>query len=496
MLKTGDTLSGTVKAIPSRARSSVVGISSFFRVILVLLGVGALFSTQDTTVAAYIVVGYACLAVISALHDAKQNVAFILFLLTFSFFLLNALWVGSSETGGGGISRLPLDAQQHVIGVLLLSLVSIDVAFHFWGRKPRRNIDAPPTPIFSGMGSVALPVFYIAALIFAVGQSAKILHVSTNGYLALYVNYRPPIPYLFGLAEIATGISLAVFLAARPSKERAVPALLAYLAVSSLALAYGQRNPPLIALLLVVFYLTVRERESDTPGRWLPKRLVVTALVALPFILSALYIFSFDRLDRQIESTSLFSGALGLLEQQAGSLVVISNGYVHQAELDALGPYLFAPLLRILPSALVNGDLGAAAGTLSSAPQGSFAQALTFIVNPITYYAGGGLGSSFVAELFQDYGYLGVLLGSVLFGIFLAYTKDLKGSTIGFATLLVILPSIWYAPRDLFFNFGYALLNPGAIGTLLLLWLLGQYAARQQQSRDITLARTKRITTG
>jgi oligosaccharide repeat unit polymerase len=79
----------------------------------------------------------------------------------------------------------------------------------------------------------------------------------------------------------------------------------------------------------------------------------------------------------------------------------------------------------------------------------SFAHRMSYAALGQEYLNGHGLGSSYILETFADFGYLGIIVFSILMGMFLAaIIYIIKGGNTGFVFVLISLTSICFCPRD------------------------------------------------
>ena len=79
----------------------------------------------------------------------------------------------------------------------------------------------------------------------------------------------------------------------------------------------------------------------------------------------------------------------------------------------------------------------------------SMAATMTYYLHNRAYFLGYGLGNCYIAELFQDFSYLGVFLGNVILGFLIKKIKSLKKNNIITNFLLVYLITVFLRlPRD------------------------------------------------
>lgn len=76
--------------------------------------------------------------------------------------------------------------------------------------------------------------------------------------------------------------------------------------------------------------------------------------------------------------------------------------------------------------------------------------------SPNLYLAGGGYGGSFIADLWADMGFFGIILGGLIYGICLAII--IKWCSLSFwkaSVGLMMYSNIIYAPRSNYIDFIY-----------------------------------------
>lgn len=93
--------------------------------------------------------------------------------------------------------------------------------------------------------------------------------------------------------------------------------------------------------------------------------------------------------------------------------------------------------------------------SLDSALYGNnFAESVSYILSPKRYLNGWGYGSSYVAELYKDFSYFGIIIGNFILGIILGCMNKLfRAGILGAWMCLSMTRLLLYAPRDTFTSF-------------------------------------------
>ena len=82
----------------------------------------------------------------------------------------------------------------------------------------------------------------------------------------------------------------------------------------------------------------------------------------------------------------------------------------------------------------------------------SIADKLTYLLNPVAYLKGEGIGSNYIAEMY-DLGYIWIIIISVLLGfMIIKYEKYVVKNRFLLLTSYYFIPNLFYIPRGSFFG--------------------------------------------
>jgi hypothetical protein len=200
----------------------------------------------------------------------------------------------------------------------------------------------------------------------------------------------------------------------------------------------------------------------------------------------------FDNLRR---GTTTPLGALlkNFLISQGGSSEVISLSLFYSGQIPTqIVPYSFGSIYNYLTQNLITRLLFNnpyyAQNTVEMALQGHhLGSTLGYLDYPITYLSGVGMGSSFLAELFFDFSYSGVVIGTIFITIImLNFTKKITRNPYLFGLGLVMIRWIIYTPRDTFTNWivqGLSIMNIFAIIVIMFLSVILQSKSHYKENK-------------
>lgn len=259
-------------------------------------------------------------------------------------------------------------------------------------------------------------------------------------------------------------IALCMFLATKPSKQEVRIPLLLFVIVSVLTLLYGVRNVIMLNLVFLIIYFVLR--NSDEQGLWFTKKNGIAIAIAVPFVMIFMQAFvkirnsiAFNVFD--VKDLLSFSLVRDFFVSQSVSSYILPNAISHMYLLgDQPVPYTFGTLYTYLTQNMITrlftGASAFSANSVESAmSSGNLGARLAYYMYRESFLAGTGMGGNFVADLFVDFSFPGVFIGTLFACIFInSFSKAAKmenGSPFVLAFALVAIRWLIYMPRDSFF---------------------------------------------
>ncbi|WP_346663652.1 O-antigen polysaccharide polymerase Wzy family protein [uncultured Merdimonas sp.] len=284
----------------------------------------------------------------------------------------------------------------------------------------------------------------------------NIRYVSATSYENLYLRADNNLPFVINKLEQIFPIAFFLFLSTKPSKKSVIFPTLLYLGVQSTTLATGRRTDFVLSLMVVFFYFLIR--NFITPKeKWIGKKELLAIAIGVPvLILLLVYVSNI----RSGDSTgfSLGSGIIKFFRDQGVSITVIEYG----KELMDQIPKQWYAFGTIIDFFKYNEITQLFCDFSSYAPQSveqalygnSYGDTISYLVIPYNYSQGFGLGSCYIAEMFQNFGILGVIIINFIYGWLLQFSNNRYGkSIIGSTFIIFILMRLFYAPRSTPFSF-------------------------------------------
>jgi oligosaccharide repeat unit polymerase len=428
-------------------------------------------------------------------------VAFVLFLLS-RVFTSSVLNYPHDDPNRFGMPFNFVSVEVHIFGSLALALAGLHVAFLALRSirdqpRPRRRLpllrvlsrsktstwisrteSAASRTRMVALRRASMIGFLITLPLQLYVDVRNAIFVATHSYFEFYLT--PPVA-LPGPGRVLAGafaICYLSYLATLPPKRAIVLPTALYVAEGVVSLGSGQRQGFMLTLAIVAVYVAYRHFSSPAGERWVTVRAIRATLVALPLLAIVMVVIGRVRTTPSRQVSGVLAPFADFLYAQGVSINVIGYGYVYRAQIPGDHLYSFGPVLDLLTRrlpALVGKGPGVLSGqTVERATQsGWFSHLLSYLVDPAYYLRGGGMGSSFVAELWADFGYPGVFIGSLAVGlVVVGLTRGLQGGWLMRLACLALGREIILIPRDSTTKFIVeAVTAPAVLGLVLIVGL-------------------------
>lgn len=461
----------------------------------------------------YFVVAFTiwCVSFFYALSDFRHRLLYSAFLVSFFVFLLSGHFV--YEIFGYEISYYFGYEYYRLSNILIaLSLLSILISHCVtdgvmtvrassknWTHYSSWNEYATSNHTRS-IGRASKAVFYLTFPFLAfVEVIQKFAFVRDSGYASYYVDFSPNTPFVVRALGNMAPYAFLIFLATMPKKSECKFPLILYFLYAAGSLLTGRRTSFVLVVLLLAMYVILRNDLSVYDDHWISKRTVFLTLLTAPLLLIFLFEYNYARLDQASGTQSFLERILGFFQQQGFSSSVIRLTTYHESSLNPKAYYSFFSLVKWLRTNTIVGfffdfDYGFSYvnNNIQFALQGnSLAHSLSFIaLGSDRYLKGFGVGSCYVAELFFDFNYIGVTIGSIVYGGLMAFFNNIrrltKGTVWRLAFVLFLFDGFVKSPR---WNFDIVLaqfLNT-AMWTTILIVIGLSYLLSMTRKRSIKL---------
>lgn len=426
------------------------------------LGVAALIQQSSSLFLSSICLLFTC-NILVALNNLRSRFLFIVFLISLFTFLIgrplfgiiNGIegWMGSGQQEENIIFSFFLV----FLTLLFLPIGAVAMDYFITGKRwgQTKNTDRKVnTRMLANLQAVTLITFYITCIFYFIVQIEPLVFMQDKNYIQYYKDFQSQLPGIVHTIASFMKYALCLFLATMPSKKRAFFPL-ALFAVSAVPmLIIGVRNPIMLNCLFIVVYYSLRDIKGCAK-KWIGRFEKICLAVAVPGSLVFMSVYAFIRSDAPLVSFNPFVYLGQFFYGQGVTFNVLQIGYGYRKGIELLGNhYTFGGMIDYIK----HGTLGQLIFGTDPLPAGNcdingihsnnLSHNLSYITMRKDYLSGRGRGSSYLLETYFDFGYIGVILFSLLLGALLVlmvhkFGKNVLGSTI----ILVSLTTIYFIPR-------------------------------------------------
>lgn len=390
--------------------------------------------------------------VLLALDHLYKNILFLGFNLSFFFFLMGRLVVNFIRNGTYGI---PFDSAT-LYQVLLELCLSLIVLFAAYSLRTKIKIISRGTRIYhshvneESFKNVCKGLYY-CTLMFALWDTAgRITTVQTYGYAASYA-VASRTPFFIQKLGAFNEYFFYGFCAAMPSKKECRLPFLLFIMSGTYAVLTGQRGETLLKFLFVIVYCFLRHKPDE---KWITRSMWLLLLAFVPVVAWFIVWYGAVRGGGSFTLESWGDLWYTLFDQQGYSVSVLAYQREFADAVEMQQNFTFGPLWTIFTqnplSLVLTGGTPLGQNTVERALQGhSFAHTVSYMVLGNLYLLGLGCGSSYIAEVTQDYGYIGIIMINLLYAKAMKMVRKFEDlSLLPRLYTCYIIQGILFAPRS------------------------------------------------
>lgn len=427
--------------------------------------------------------------------EMRENIAVLCFLISFFVFLLGREVCFTYFN----LDRYYLYLEKYnkyTFFLLMISLLSLAIGTLLGSSKIRftfgdmiRNEKkseflAQPNNKYQQMCKYVYYFCYVVSIIYIVD---RIVFIRPIGYAASYIAddsgavSSGPMGYIASFAFLA----LCLYLSTLPEKKTSIRVLCSYEIYAALTLLTGKRYTFIAISMFIVIYFFIRDRLE---GGWISKKYVILVIIAIPILLILLMAIDSTRENKNFNFTGIIDTNMKFLDQQGGSINNIKRIQYYKDALQDMSFVSFSNLRSVLFENIIMRNIFPikvyAGNSVEHALMGnSLAHRLSYYQYASYYLTGHGVGSCYIAELYMDFGFIGVILGNIVYGYLLKKISCINFSR-GFkdALLLAMIYYLLLAPRGSFDGFVGGIFNLYSILGIIVIVFVADIAKKGRKS--------------
>lgn len=414
---------------------------------------------------------------ILCLRNYKKNIPLIMFLLCYFMFLLGSYFVYEYFDYTKGVVLFDSEILNHIYFSLFISLIAIMIGYFTLDIKFKTNFKFEKNINEDLVGKISLLLFYLSYIPYILLEILKIIKVRELGYTELYIDEVIKIPYILGLFIYGCRIYFFIYLSTLPSKKDVKAPMILFVLYCVLTLFTGNRAIFVVNLSVIFIYSIFRSNSIKYEEIWIKKKTLFIIVIIVPILLLVLDFLGSIRFSNTIFDQNKSSSFLDIFVKQGVSSSVIGFEKMYDYRIPNK-MYSFGTLIEKLKynplSSLIFGIESLRGNSVERAVLGSsFAHAISYIVLPFGYLHGRGLGTCYIAEAYHDFGYIGIFMFSIVYGLILKKCSNFNSKNfIKRLMIMIVLGSLLMIPRSNAVSFISVFLKNEFIFGIILLKIL------------------------
>lgn len=440
-----------------------------------------------------------------AIEDFYKRVVFLIFNGTFFVFLVGRMVVNEffkykqSSSGIYGLNFNEIEIINHTLITLYISLFFLYFGFLFMQKFSRKeqlqkNVSESKKKFWESFKTFSKYFFYFVILFRIIYLYEAMSVVRMDGYYETFSTFQSQMPGLLVLLSNMYDVAFFAFLATKPSKKEAVLPIGLYLIEGVFSLLSGRRSGFMLNILILFIYFCLRniKRKENVDNknrswlkknRWIGKKEIIGSIFIIPIIMVTLNTIGYFRTGVETINISFVESIFEFLFSQGVSANVIGYTLIYSESLPNK-LYSFGPIIEFIDNKIIGHYIYGEAEFLGQTSERAlngylFAHTISYLVMPNLYLNGVGYGSSFIAELYNDFGYIGIVVGSFIYGVLIGkFTIWFQSKNIIIVLItLMMLRSFLFTPRAATVSFLVSSFSPPKIIAMIII-LLGAYIIR------------------
>lgn len=385
-------------------------------------------------------------------------------------------------------------------------------------KKVSKDQERIKTEFIKSLRIISLVFFYISISFFFASEAEKLLFMRLRNYVEIYTSFVTKLPYFFTVISSMHKYLLCIFLATKPKKSVAFIPLTAYVLSAVPSLIIGLRNPIVLNIIFMFLYYYIRDiidnehmsyknrllnfktkikNSYSHIKKWLgPFEWVILSFM-LPLSMVFLGMYNYIREGLDSSGRGVLYSIVDFMYKQGVSFDVLCIGYntIPKIQYTGFTNYTFGGIIdyithnKLAQVFFGSSSLGTGNNIVMALYSNNFSHRMSYAARGREYLNGHGWGSSYILETYADFGYIGIIVFSVLLGILFAFMINLiKKGSLPFAIVLIMLTSIYFCPRDAALGWlNFILYTQFILPTFACYFLAGLCAKRYSYKNHIVL---------
>ena len=420
-------------------------------------------------------------SILYTFNNLRYYIIHLLFYITIFIFLVSRPTIDYFKNGV--LNTYQVDAYRFAFISVIISLVGLTIGGFLVSKKEwvinNYNKNEERKNWVSYIRKTSLSVFIVSYPFYLIRLIERLIYRMNFSYYEYYANFKSELPYFTYILSTFVVYAMCIYLATKPKKFYSALVLGAFVFANVINLLVGTRNPFVLSVIFAFLYYFIRNQEEK--DKWIGLKEKLVLYIGAPLMMVAMGLLNYVRDDAEINKTGVFDILLDFIYKQGTSFGVLTRGYLYESNLPIkeFRNYTFSPIIEYFSKgnlAILFGGrpFTATNNSMELALQSDrYPHNISYIVMKEEYLEGHGIGSSYIMEIYTDYGLAGVFLFSILLGILFILMMRIaySGKILLFGMTLLVLNNLFFMPRSSFSESFFSLFTLQFWGIIIVIFV-------------------------
>lgn len=465
-----------------------------FLMITISLGI-AYLTTNDLKYLLFTLLTFFVTVILHCFKDIKYYIIHLIFYIAIFIFLVSRPTIDYFKLHT--FNTYQKDAYVFAFVIVMISLFGLVlggiIGKHIFTSSPKNKVKTADNDYFSKIRFVAMGMFLCSYPFYLLRLIERLLYRLSTDYYTYYATFQSKLPYFTYILSMFTLYAMCVYLAAKPKKLPATLVLISFTFANAIYLFIGTRNPFMLSILFAFLYYVIRNQEKQQI--WIGIKEKIAMVFSVPALAVFMGMLNYIRDSISVKQTNIFDLLLDFIYKQGTSFGVLARGYLYNTNLPIreFTNFTFGPIIEYFSRGSIgiyllgNKPFLTSTNSLELALESnSYSHNLSYIVLKNDYLAGHGLGGSYIMDIYTDYGYIGVLILSILLGLLFIWMLETsyKNQVLRFAISLLISYNLFFMPRSSFSESFFPLFTMQFWIAISAIYVTLQFLPKRKQKKE------------
>lgn len=396
---------------------------------------------------------------IFCLRDFNKRIILLLFESTFFLFLVGKIFFEFGKIKEG-IRNFDFNTSCHIVILLVSAIIFLYLGYLVSEKilekqnKIKNESKGKISKINPFLQKYAKIFFILGFIVNILLTGEKIIYVFTKSYLEFVREFDSIFPnYLRYLANMRN-VSFFIYLATFPNKKECKKILILYFIEAITTLGYGDRGNFALNIVFIVFYVVLRQ-FNNPKEEWINYKQIIIFICIIPFLFAFLSFFISlrEKGETDIGNKNFSTQIVRFFLSIGDSIKVLGYGKQYEDKIPDDRIYSIGDIVQYIKynpicCKIFGYDEPKYYTKEYAQNTHSFAHMISYVSKPDLYLDGHGQGSAYLAELYQDFGYIGVIIFNYLLGAYMAiFNKIYKVNSLFTAMMFLSFYVMFFMPR-------------------------------------------------